>query len=73
MLDASPLLILRDRQSQQLLQLFQNPYGKLSNINAYINSWSKHRFRRDRFLQAISSTLDRLIDELDIDVMYTVT
>ena len=28
---------------------------------------------RDRFLQAIGSTLDRLIDELDIDVMYTIT
>ena len=109
-LDASPLLILRDRQSEQLLkklnlnyptthiqadcaintappsgdrieeiarkeQLFQNPRGTLSfNINAYIDSWSKkHNFGRDRFLQAIGSTLDRLIDELDIDVMYTIT
>lgn len=110
-LDASPMLILRDEQSKQLLDqqklnyqdayinadcainttppprermdeivakegLFKNPKGTLGfNINAYIDNWSKNSktFGRERFLQAIGSTLDQLINELDIDVVYTIT
>lgn len=110
-LDASPLLILRDQQSKTLLEketldfpethihadcaintlppemthmesiiaqagLFKNPNGTLGfNVNAYIDSWSKKNktFGRDRFLQAIGTTLDRLIESLDIDIMYTIT
>ena len=110
-LDASPMLILRDEQSKQLLDqqklnyhdayinadcainttppprermdeivakegLFKNPKGTLSfNINAYIDNWSKNSktFGRERFLQAIGSTLDQLINDLYIDVMYTIT
>ncbi|MBE9126147.1 MULTISPECIES: polysaccharide pyruvyl transferase family protein [unclassified Coleofasciculus] len=110
-LDASPLLILRDRQSKELLDkleltyqdvhinadcainttppprermdeivnregLFKNPNGTLGfNINAYIDSWSKDNksFGREQFLQIIGSTLDRLIEELDIDILYTIT
>jgi colanic acid/amylovoran biosynthesis protein len=110
-LDASPLLILRDQQSRELLDklaldypktyinadcaintappspdrmdeiaraegLFTNPNGTLGfNINAYINSWSKENqaLGRERFLRSIGETLDRVIAELDIDVMYVVT
>lgn len=52
------------------------PRGTLSfNINAYIDSWAKQNsgFGRDRFLQAISQTLNRLIETLDIDILYVVT
>lgn len=110
-IDTSPLLILRDQQSQDLLKklqldypqthinadcainttppneqrmaeiiaqegLFTNPNGTLGfNINAYIDSWSKkHKnFGRERFLRSIGETLDQLIEELDIDIMYTIT
>ncbi|NEO81769.1 polysaccharide pyruvyl transferase family protein [Moorena sp. SIO4G3] len=110
-LDASPMLILRDEQSKQLLDqqklnyqdvyinadcainttppptermeeiigkegLFKNPKGTIGfNINAYIDNWRKDNktFGREPFLQAIGSTLDRLIEELDIEIMYTIT
>lgn len=110
-LEASPLLILRDEQSKHLLDrlqlnyppvyinadcaintvppaakrmeqiiqkegLFQNSNGTLGfNINAYIDNWRKDEsgFGRDRFLQTIGETLDRMIAQLDCDVLYFIT
>lgn len=109
-LDASPMLILRDEQSKHLLDRLQlryqgvhlaadcainttpptnehmdkiirkeglfNSKGTLSfNINAYIDTWRQKgkRFGRERFLKIIGSTLDRLINTLDIDILYTIT
>ena len=111
LLNASPLIILRDEQSKCMLdekqiryqaihqgadcainavppnkermdeiiqkeKLFQNPKGTLSfNINAYIDAWRKDgkSFGRERFLKIIGTTLNKLIKELDVDVMYTIT
>ncbi len=59
--------------------LFQNTIGTLSfNINAYIDSWQKliqggQDFGRERFVKLIAAALDKLIDELKVDIMMTVT
>jgi N-acetylglucosaminyldiphosphoundecaprenol N-acetyl-beta-D-mannosaminyltransferase len=56
--------------------LFKNSNGTISfNINAYIDTWRKEGqpYGRERFLKTIAGTIDRLIDDLDIDIMYTIT
>ena len=59
--------------------LFKNPKGTLSfNINAYIDTWLKlveggESINRKSFVKLIGETLDNLIHELDIDIMYTTT
>ncbi|PID59205.1 MAG: hypothetical protein CR986_06930 [Ignavibacteriae bacterium] len=59
--------------------LFKNPNGTLSfNINAYIDSWQKlmkggNEFGREKFVELIAKTLDFIVEELKIDIMFTVT
>lgn len=59
--------------------LFKNPNGTLSfNINAYIDSWQKimhggEEFGREKFVELIAKTLDSIIEEMKLDVMFTVT
>ncbi|MBK7105272.1 MAG: polysaccharide pyruvyl transferase family protein [Ignavibacteriae bacterium] len=59
--------------------LFKNPNGTLSfNINAYIDSWQKimhggEEFGREKFVELIAKTLDSIIEEMKLDIMFTVT
>lgn len=58
--------------------LFTNPNGTLSfNINPYIDSWitsgQDAKLGRTAFVRTIAETLDRLITELGVDIMYTTT
>ncbi len=55
--------------------LFTNPKGTVGlNINAYIDNWSgPGRFTRQDFLRSMAGTADRLIEELDVDILFTVT
>jgi len=59
--------------------LFENPNGTLSfNINAYIDSWVKlveggEGINRESFVKLIGSTIDKLIEDLKVDIMYTTT
>jgi len=59
--------------------LFQNPKGTLSfNINAYIDTWVKlveggESITRGSFVQLIGETLDNIIREIDVDIMFTTT
>ncbi len=59
--------------------LFNNPNGTLSfNINAYIDSWQKlmeggEGFGREKFVELIAKTLDTIIEDLNVDIMFTVT
>lgn len=59
--------------------LFKNQYGTLSfNINAYIDSWVKlveggEGMDRESFVKLIGATIDKLIDDLNVDIMYTTT
>ena len=60
-------------------KLFNNEKGTISfNINAYIDSWQKlvkggKEFGRNKFLELIGKTLDALIKELNVDIMFVVT
>lgn len=55
--------------------LFKNPTGTISlNVNAYIDSWKKQReIKRESFCRIIAGTADKLIDELNVDVLFIVT
>ncbi|MHB8788729.1 MAG: polysaccharide pyruvyl transferase family protein [Desulfobulbaceae bacterium] len=55
--------------------LFQGPNGTIGlNINAYIDDWSQTgRLSRQDFCGIMAATADRLIEELDVDVLFTVT
>lgn len=55
--------------------LFQGPNGTIGlNINAYIDNWSQTgRLSRQDFCGIMAATADRLIEELDVDVLFTVT
>ncbi|MCB0729829.1 MAG: polysaccharide pyruvyl transferase family protein [Ignavibacteriae bacterium] len=59
--------------------LFKNPNGTLSfNINAYIDSWQKltgggEEFGREKFVELIANTLDAIIEDLKVNIMFTVT
>ena len=45
------------------------------NVNAYIDAWqtSKDGFGRERFVKLIAESVDRLVRELDADVIFFVT
>jgi polysaccharide pyruvyl transferase WcaK-like protein len=45
------------------------------NVNAYVDRWRRGggRLGTDRFLSIISSTLDRLVAALDVEVLFVVT
>lgn len=59
--------------------LFKNSNGTLSfNINAYIDSWVKlveggEGINRESFVKLIGATIDKLIEDLNVDIMYTTT
>lgn len=55
--------------------LFRGPNGTIGlNVNAYIDDWSQTgRLKREDFCSIIAGTADRLISELDVDVLFTVT
>ena len=55
--------------------LFTNPKGTIGlNVNAYIDDFNqKGSLNRDQFCRIISGTADRLIEKLDIDIMFTVS
>jgi polysaccharide pyruvyl transferase WcaK-like protein len=59
--------------------LFTNANGTISfNINAYIDSWQKimeggEDFGREKFVDLIAKTLDRTIEDIKVDIMFTVT
>lgn len=45
------------------------------NVNSYIDAWQKKSdgFGRERFVKLVASAVDRLIRELDVDVVFFVT
>jgi polysaccharide pyruvyl transferase WcaK-like protein len=55
--------------------LFRGPNGTVGlNINAYIGDWSRKGSMGSRdFHKIIAGTADRLIEELDVDVLFTVS
>ncbi len=55
--------------------LFRGPNGTIGlNINAYVDNWSKGgRMSRQDFYSIIAGTADRLIEDLDVDILFTVT
>jgi polysaccharide pyruvyl transferase WcaK-like protein len=55
--------------------LFTNPKGTIGlNINAYIDAWRGDGKLGSRDFQAIiAGTADRLIEELDVDILFTVS
>lgn len=55
--------------------LFKGPNGTVGlNVNAYIDDWSqKGSLNRETFCKIIAGTADRLIEKLDVDVLFTVT
>ena len=55
--------------------LFKGPNGTVGlNVNAYIDDWSQTgSLSREEFCKIIAGAADILIDELDVDVLFTVT
>jgi polysaccharide pyruvyl transferase WcaK-like protein len=56
-------------------RLFTNPKGAVGfNVNAYIDHWSKGgSFSREQFCAAIAGAADRVMTDLDVDVIFFVT
>ena len=56
-------------------ELFANPKGTIGlNVNAYIDDFNqKGSMNREQFCQIIAGTADRLIDKLDVDILFTVS
>ena len=55
--------------------LFTNPKGTIGlNVNAYIDNWSETgTMNRKNFCEIIAGTADALIENLDVDIMFTVS
>lgn len=55
--------------------LFRNPKGTIGlNINAYIDTWrGDGKLGSQDFHAIIAGTADRLIEELDVDILFTVS
>jgi polysaccharide pyruvyl transferase WcaK-like protein len=55
--------------------LFSNPNGTVGlNVNAYIGRWTNSStFKREDFCSLMASVADRLIGELNVDVLFTIT
>ena len=55
--------------------LFTNSKGTIGlNVNAYIDNWSETgSLNREKFCAIIGGTADVLIEELDVDILFTVT
>jgi polysaccharide pyruvyl transferase WcaK-like protein len=56
-------------------ELFRNPKGTIGlNINAYIDTWrGDGKLGSQDFHAIIAGTADRLIEELDVDILFTVS
>ncbi len=56
-------------------QLFGNPKGTIGlNVNAYIDDWSETgTLNREKFCNVLGGTADALIEQLDVDILYTVS
>lgn len=55
--------------------LFKGPNGTIGlNVNAYIDDWSQTgTLNREEFCKIIAGTADKLIELLDVDILFTVT
>ncbi len=55
--------------------LFTNPKGTIGlNVNAYIDDFNQQgTMNRERFCRMIAGTADRLIERLDVDILFTVS
>jgi polysaccharide pyruvyl transferase WcaK-like protein len=55
--------------------LFKNPNGTIGfNVNAYIDNWSMDgTLTTHNFSQSIAGAIDRVIEKLDVEVLFTVT
>ena len=55
--------------------LFSNPNGTVGlNVNAYIDNWSQTgALSREDFCKIIAGAADKLIEDLDVEVLFTVT
>ena len=67
-----------EKHIQQIIEkedLFKNPNGTIGlNVNAYIDTWSKKgKLKREDFCKIIAGTADRLIELLDVDILFTIT
>lgn len=55
--------------------LFKNQNGTIGlNVNAYIDNWSQTgTLNREKFCKIIGGTADALIEQLDVDILFTVS
>lgn len=55
--------------------LFTNPKGTIGlNVNAYIDNWSETgSLNRKEFCEILGGTADALIEQLDVDILFTVS
>lgn len=55
--------------------LFTNPKGTIGfNVNAYIDNWSMDgTYGRDEFCRDIAGAADKVIESLDVDIIFFVT
>ncbi|HSL39222.1 MAG TPA: polysaccharide pyruvyl transferase family protein [Desulforhopalus sp.] len=55
--------------------LFANPHGTIGlNVNAYIDDFNQQgKMNRQDFCKIIAETADRLIDTLNVDILFTVS
>ncbi len=55
--------------------LFSNPKGTIGlNVNAYIDNFAQQgSINREQFCKIIAATADNLIDDLGVDIMFTVS
>jgi len=55
--------------------LFTNTKGTIGlNVNAYIDNWSETgTLNRENFCKILGGTADALIDQLDVDILFTVS
>jgi len=55
--------------------LFTNPKGTIGlNVNAYIDNWSETgTLNREKFCAILGGTVDALIEQLDVDILFTVS
>ncbi len=55
--------------------LFTNPKGTIGfNVNAYIDNWSMDgTYSQEDFCSDIAGAADKVIDELDVDIIFIVT
>nr|NQU94369.1 polysaccharide pyruvyl transferase family protein [Bacteroidota bacterium] len=67
--------LLRIQEIVEKEDLYTNPNGTIGlNVNAYVDNWSKKgSLSRDEFCKIIAGTADRLIEQLDVDILFIVT